>query len=199
MVRARRGRLDGGAGGRRPGHPHGSHDPAASTCERDSACQAPRSRPRVQPNGCAVLASRAAPAIQGCGSALRNSADGGLAETGRRGASPLPPQAPRPLSVCSPPGATPPGTRQVGRSSAAAAATGVPRIVARPPPASASPKPGAPSLGRIAGDPGDRGRHGAGGKTVRRRREPPGGAAHLPPPRAPPRGWGFGGCSREKH
>ncbi|XP_073080401.1 uncharacterized protein [Manis javanica] len=50
-------------------------------------------------------------------------------------------------------------------------------------------------LGRIAGDPGDRGDHGAGGKTVRSWREPPGGATHLPPPRAPPRGWGFGGCS----
>lgn len=51
------------------------------------------------------------------------------------------------------------------------------------------------SLGRIAGEPGLRGRQGAKGKKALR--EPPGGATpNFPPPRAPPRAWGFGRCSR---
>ncbi|XP_078227017.1 uncharacterized protein LOC144582402 [Callithrix jacchus] len=138
MVRARRGRLDGGAGGRRHRHPRGAHAGTAGTGERGSARHARRSRPRAQPNGCAPRASRATQR-RGCDSAA------GIL-------SPPSPGAPAPVRA-QPPGAAPPGTRRVGRSSAAAAAAPAPRIVLRPPPTSASQKPGARGSGRGRGAP----------------------------------------------
>ncbi|KAK2113899.1 hypothetical protein P7K49_008165 [Saguinus oedipus] len=145
MVRARRGRLDGGAGGRRHRHPRGAHAGTAGTGERGSARHARRSRPRAQPNGCAPRASRATRVIQGCGQRRGCDSAAGIL-------SPPSPGAPAPVRA-QPPGAAPPGTRRVGRSSAAAAAARAPRIVLRPPPTSASQKPGARGSGRGRGVP----------------------------------------------